>query len=805
MTLTDEPSEVRTAEAGGEPGAVARPLVATAALAAVVVGIAAGAIVRQGGFYPRDAFGIAMVSLPLAGIALWRGRDRPGLLVAVALGALALWWFVRAQRTGSGATFLPLGASILGFGAAFLVVRLLDDRDRQWVATAVVGIGALSGAAGVAGTFLRWQPYAQRTGGLWHEVTTLTYPGGAALLSVVALTVAMAFEVRARPVRLAVCLCVAGLVASRSPWELLALAAAATVVPWRRWTAALWPIATGTLAGAATLNASSGARAPWASAAVAAGAVAASLLRREAHETPGILGRTVGAAGLVVVAAAAVVLLVRPPGIPTLRQPADQSQTLAWSSASSAWRSSPVTGVGPPRMSVARPAVDVEPGFAPDAYLTVLADGGLLGAALLVSAGAAVASAVGRRDLLASCAMGGILAFAVAGVVDFGWLLPALAVIGGVTAGLAATRPAVHELAGSEESSSGVTQRRALVPSLLVLAVVAVVAVQLLIGTADQAASVPTVRNLAPPHSRTPYAPARMILRGPDPTDPFMVRVDGRDYLYASQGTSFRNVPLWIGRPGHWGAAIDALPSLPSWAAPGLTWAPDVQRVAGGWALYFTSLLRGVEPPTHCIGAAFSRSPTGPFVATQSPFICQLDHRGSIDARVFVDTGHRLVMLWKSEDNANPSVPGPDQNGPTGVYAQDLRQDGRRLLGSPVKIFGPTQPWEGTIVEAPDMVEAWGTYWLFFSGNWYDSTLYGIGVAACQSPFGPCADTDPRPFLGSNLQGLGPGESSLFHDGPDVYLLYNPFRANDPGPVIPRPVAMVRLGFTPSGPYLATP
>ena len=109
----------------------------------------------------------------------------------------------------------------------------------------------------------------------------------------------------------------------------------------------------------------------------------------------------------------------------------------------------------------------------------------------------------------------------------------------------------------------------------------------------------------------------------------------------------------------------------------------------------------------------------------------------------------------------------------------------------------------GTIVEAPDMVEAWGTYWLFFSGNWYWSTMYGIGVAACQSPFGPCTDVSPKPFVGTNRQGAGPGEESIFQDGSAVYLLYNPFRANDPGPDIPRPAVMTRLGFTPFGPYLA--
>ncbi len=159
----------------------------------------------------------------------------------------------------------------------------------------------------------------------------------------------------------------------------------------------------------------------------------------------------------------------------------------------------------------------------------------------------------------------------------------------------------------------------------------------------------------------TTYVPGRMILKNDvDPTDPYLLKVGGLYYLYTSEGTTFLNVPLWIGtKPGQWDSLIDAMPTLPAWAQGGLTWAPDVQKVAGGWALYFSAALRGVSPSTHCIGAAFAQWPTGPFVATAQPFICQLAHRGSIDARVFAEADGHLVMMWKSEDNANPSVPGP--------------------------------------------------------------------------------------------------------------------------------------------------
>ena len=262
-----------------------------------------------------------------------------------------------------------------------------------------------------------------------------------------------------------------------------------------------------------------------------------------------------------------------------------------------------------------------------------------------------------------------------------------------------------------------------------------------------------------PPPSATPYAPGRVILNsGYDTTDPYMLKVGDRYLLYTSEGFTFLNVPLWIGtKPGHWGQPVDVLPNLPG-VGRGRAHV-GARRAEGGGrmgAVLHRAAARG-EPadPLH----RFGLRPVGHRTVRghRPPVHLPADHRGSIDARVFVESDGQLVMLWKSEDNANPNVPGPDQGGYTGIYAQDLSANGRTLLGTAVKILAPTQPWESTIVEAPDMIEAWGTYWLFFSGNWYDSAAYGIGVAQCQGPFGPCTDPNPAPFLGSNLAGRRAG------------------------------------------------
>ncbi len=509
---------------------------------------------------------------------------------------------------------------------------------------------------------------------------------------------------------------------------------------------------------------------------------------------------------LVLVAAGTIVALVHPPGVRQPTVPADQGQTLAWSASARAWGSSVVTGTGPRAFPASSRPVDSVVGLNPDTVLTIGTDGGIIAAVLLVGAVGAVGTAFRRRDVLTSCAAGAAVAFVVCGVVDVDWQLPALGLLGGCVAALATGTPTPSDQVSDVREPATRSRARAFaVPIALAIAVTALIVTQVTIGSSNDAGggAAASIESDAPAPSPTPEAPARYILKGPDVTDPFMMTWHGRYYIYTSEGTSLLNVPVRVGsEPGHWGRVINALPQLPKWATGGLTWAPDVHQVAGGWALYFTALLRGVSPPTHCIGSAFSSSPTGPFVAVQRPFICQLNHRGSIDARVLVE-GSRLVLLWKSEDNANPSVPGPDQNGYTGIYSQYLSANGRVLLGQPTKIFAPSEPWEGTIVESPDMVEAWGTYWLFFSGNWYFSAQYGIGVAACQTPFGPCTDVTPKPFIGSNRQGLGPGEESVFQDGGAVYLVYNPFRADDPGPVIPRPAVMARIGFTPDGPYLA--
>jgi len=304
-----------------------------------------------------------------------------------------------------------------------------------------------------------------------------------------------------------------------------------------------------------------------------------------------------------------------------------------------------------------------------------------------------------------------------------------------------------------------------------------------------------------PPPTAAPWAPGALVPGGADESDPFLTTAAGRYLLFTSggAGASAANVPVATSADFlHWTAPVDAMPMLPAWAAPGFTWAPDLHRFGSLYALFFTAQVAHYSPESECIGSAFGTSPVGPFTAQPTPLVCQLDQGGDIDPRVFVDRDGSPWLLWKTDQNIGGA------NTPTRMWSQRLTADGTRLLGTPSFLLSPDEPWQGTIVEAPDMVEVDGAYWVVYSANWYNSPSYAVGIARCAGPAGPCRDTSSAPLLASNLQGQGPGEASVFHDDAGVWLLYSPWRSLAPHPDIPpRPVYVTRLGFGPEGPYLA--
>jgi hypothetical protein len=314
-----------------------------------------------------------------------------------------------------------------------------------------------------------------------------------------------------------------------------------------------------------------------------------------------------------------------------------------------------------------------------------------------------------------------------------------------------------------------------------------------------------------PPPASTPDSPGIAIAHAAqDLPDPFLLHTGNTYHMYISSSYfNQQNVPVYVGTPGHWSAKpVDAVPNLPSWAANhppkgGLSWAPTVYKLGKTYVMYFSPTIRYSLPVQHCVAVATASDPSGPFQVAAKPLVCQRTFGGDIDAQLFVDPAgpdgpsHPNYLIWKSDNNSTPGTGTPT------IWSQPVSNDGRTLLGAAVQIYVPDQPWEASLIEAPQMaLSPTSTVWLFFSaGVGYFSPSYGMGAVKCVGPLGPCTDQSAGPLLGSNAQGAGPGEETYFV-APDAsdWLLYSPIYT---GAILARPVEAARIGWNEAGPYVA--
>jgi hypothetical protein len=302
-----------------------------------------------------------------------------------------------------------------------------------------------------------------------------------------------------------------------------------------------------------------------------------------------------------------------------------------------------------------------------------------------------------------------------------------------------------------------------------------------------------------PPAAASPRTPAGLIVHHNFP-NPFVMVGGSADYLYT--GGHAPGVPPYVPvrrftTLTHLPASTDAMPTPPpgSW---GWIWTVDVRKAASGYAMWFTTQYPAVKNPMgvpdQCIGSATASSPEGPFHPSPGPVICQT--WGSIDPRTVTAPDGTRYLIWKSDTNADKT-----QVIPTTIWEQQLAPDGVTLLGSAHQIAESTQAWEDALAESPDMVDLGGTYYLFFSGNTSEGNSNGVGMMRCAGIQGPCQDTLPAAFVGSNGQGQGPGEESLFQQGGNTWLLYSPNAIF--GDYVYRPLAVARVAVGPHGPYVA--
>ena len=240
--------------------------------------------------------------------------------------------------------------------------------------------------------------------------------------------------------------------------------------------------------------------------------------------------------------------------------------------------------------------------------------------------------------------------------------------------------------------------------------------------------------------------------------DPHIIRVDDTYYAYATTNGSSVNIRV-MSSPDlvNWEELGDSLPALPKWSVPnaGYTWAPGVIQLEDQFVMYYVA--REKEIDRQCIGVAVSEDPAGPFTdSNDEAFICQGELGGSIDAYPFRDDDGKLYLFWKNDGNCCGLE--------VALWGQELGTDGLTLVGEPVTLIVRNQPWERPLIENPAMVKHNGRYYLFYSGNWWESHQYAVGYAVCETVMGPCEKPLNEPWFEYEAPVMGPGGESFFTD-----------------------------------------
>jgi len=270
----------------------------------------------------------------------------------------------------------------------------------------------------------------------------------------------------------------------------------------------------------------------------------------------------------------------------------------------------------------------------------------------------------------------------------------------------------------------------------------------------NQQASIAAISAVATPCESLQSAGAGGPVYPFDFPDPDVIDAAGTYFAYGTNSAEGNIQIITSTDLTHWTPVGNALPRLASWARPGATWAPSVVALNGAYLLFYTADAGSRE----CISVATSARPQGPFVDSSSaPLMCQPTLGGSIDPAPYLDGAGRPYLTWKSNGGSGQ---------PATIWAQPLASSGTGLAPgtSPSALIAPSQPWEGAIVEAPFMWRANGTYYLFYSGNNWDSTSYAEGVAVCAGPLGPCAKPLAHPDYASQPNLVSPGGASVFAD-----------------------------------------
>lgn len=259
-----------------------------------------------------------------------------------------------------------------------------------------------------------------------------------------------------------------------------------------------------------------------------------------------------------------------------------------------------------------------------------------------------------------------------------------------------------------------------------------------------------------------------------DCPDPGVLRVDSNPIQFYMVCTGGRFPLRKSNDMTAWSDAKVAL--LPSGVAPwanngNRNWAPELHGKEGQFLAYYTASNKSDKLS---IGAQSAPAITGPWKDLGRTLLVDDQNIGVIDANFFQDDDGKKYLFWKRDSNQIGAK--------VSIYAQQLADDGLSFApGTTRTLIANNNPasWEGGVIEATWLYKRGGYYYLFYSGNVYDSR-YRTGVARATSLLGPYIKK-VDPILNNSSKWVGPGHGSVISTRSGEYFIYHAWRNNGAG------------------------
>jgi hypothetical protein len=289
--------------------------------------------------------------------------------------------------------------------------------------------------------------------------------------------------------------------------------------------------------------------------------------------------------------------------------------------------------------------------------------------------------------------------------------------------------------------------------------------------------------------------------------DPGVLRNSSTDYY--AYGTGGRFPILKSSDLVHWEEVGRAFTARPTWVVQSgdwHPWAPSVLRSPrscpgttspGCYFMYYVGLSAEHTPATHCVGAAWSLTASGPFtdlgpiqaadgstdLAGRQPGCGDAGGYSNIDPAPFVDDDGSVYLYLSTGRRCAQPTTGSCPYDPA-ISVMSMTDTPTQAASARKPLFGAAagtwehDPGHSPTVENPWMEKRGSTYYLFYSGGDYRAS-YGMGYATAASPtggtaFSAFAKSVHNPILRETAAVLSPGGGSVTV-GPDggSWLVYH--------------------------------